>query len=175
MLSGFSPVQLSATLWTVAHQASLSMGFSSQEYWSGLPFPPPMHESEKWKWSHSVVSDSSQPHGLQPTMLLCPWDFPVKSTGVGCHCLLHLHPYLSFNMALLMNFSTLYGIVEVLKLVTNCWCLCLIFYLILESNCQYMVSPEMKGSTCVNVSYWTEVNPFLTKFPPKEQRQTISN
>ena len=42
----------------------------------------------KWKWSHSVVSDSSQPQGLQPTSLLCPWDFPGKSTGVGCHCLL---------------------------------------------------------------------------------------
>ena len=36
----------------------------------------------------SVVSDSSQPHGLQPTRLLRPWDFPGKSTGVGCHCLL---------------------------------------------------------------------------------------
>ena len=34
------PVQLSATPCTVAHQASLSMGFSRQEYWSGLPFPP---------------------------------------------------------------------------------------------------------------------------------------
>ena len=31
----------SATLWTVAHQAPLSMGFSRQEYWSGLPCPPP--------------------------------------------------------------------------------------------------------------------------------------
>ena len=30
-----------ATLWTVAHQAPLSWGFSRQEYWSGLPFPPP--------------------------------------------------------------------------------------------------------------------------------------
>ena len=42
----------------------------------------------KWKWSHSVVSDSLQPHGLQPTRLLCPWDFLGKSTGMGCHCLL---------------------------------------------------------------------------------------
>ena len=55
---------------------------------SGLPFPSPMQESEKWKWSRSVVSDSSRPHGLQPTRLLRPWDFPGKSTGVGCHCLL---------------------------------------------------------------------------------------
>ena len=36
-----SRVQLFATLWTVAHQAPLSLGFSRQEYWSGLPFPPP--------------------------------------------------------------------------------------------------------------------------------------
>ena len=72
-----------------AHQAPLSLGFSRQEHWSGLPLPSPMHESEKWKWSHSVVSDSSRLHGLQPTRLLHPWGFPGKSTGVGCHCLLH--------------------------------------------------------------------------------------
>ena len=36
----------------------------------------------------AVVSDSSRPHGLQPTRLLGPWDFPGKSTGMGCHCLL---------------------------------------------------------------------------------------
>ena len=34
-----------------------------------------MHESENWKWSRSVVSDSYRPHGLQPTSLLHPWDF----------------------------------------------------------------------------------------------------
>ena len=37
----FSRVQLFATLWTVACQAPLSMGFSRQEYWSGLPCPSP--------------------------------------------------------------------------------------------------------------------------------------
>ena len=72
-----------------AHQAPPSLGFSRQEHWSGLPSPSPMHESEKWKGSRSVVSDSLRPHGLQPTRLLRPWDFPGKSTGVGCHCLLH--------------------------------------------------------------------------------------
>ena len=35
------------------------------------------------------MSDSLQPHGLQPTRLLRLWDFPGKSTGVGYHCLLH--------------------------------------------------------------------------------------
>ena len=41
VLSLFSHVQLFATPWTVACQAPLSMGFSRQEYWSGLPCPPP--------------------------------------------------------------------------------------------------------------------------------------
>ena len=58
LLSHFSCVQLCATPQTSAHQAPLSLGFSRQEHWSGLPFPSPMQESEKWKWSHSVVSDS---------------------------------------------------------------------------------------------------------------------
>ena len=69
-----------------AQQAPPSLGFSRQEHWSGLPFPSPVHECEKWKWSRSVVPDPQRPHGLQPTRLLRPWDFPGKSTGVGCHC-----------------------------------------------------------------------------------------
>ena len=40
-ISRFSHVQLFATLWTIASQAPLSMGFSRDEYWSGLPCPPP--------------------------------------------------------------------------------------------------------------------------------------
>ena len=47
LLSRFSCVQLSATPQTAAHQAPPSLGFSRQEHWSGLPFPSPMHESEK--------------------------------------------------------------------------------------------------------------------------------
>ena len=41
MLTHFSSIQLFVTLWTVAHQAPLFMGFSRQEYWCGLPGPPP--------------------------------------------------------------------------------------------------------------------------------------
>ena len=88
--SRFSHVRLCATPQTAACWAPPSLGFSRQEHWSGLPFPSPMHESEKSKWSHSVVSNSQRPHGLQPTRLLHPWEFPGKSTGVGCHCLLQL-------------------------------------------------------------------------------------
>ena len=111
MLSCFSCVWL--------YETPLSMGFSKQEHWSGLPFPPPWDlpdpgikptslmspvlvgifftTSATWEAPHqlllscqvtSVVSDSVQPHGLQPTRLLHPWDSPGKSTGVGCHCLL---------------------------------------------------------------------------------------
>ena len=45
------------------------------------------------------MSNSQRLHGLQPTRLLHPWDFPGKSTGVGCHCLLHT---ISLNLIKLM-------------------------------------------------------------------------
>ena len=47
LLSRFSPVQFCAIPEMAAHQAPLSLGFSRQEHWSGLPFPSPMHESGK--------------------------------------------------------------------------------------------------------------------------------
>ena len=57
MPSHFSCVQLFATPWTVAHQASLSMGFPRQEYWSELPFPSP-----------GALSDP----GIEPASLMSP-------------------------------------------------------------------------------------------------------
>ena len=51
----------------------------------GLLKPPGLCER---KQSLSVVSDTLRPHGLQPTRLLHPWDFPGNSPGVGCHFLL---------------------------------------------------------------------------------------
>ena len=45
-------------------------------------------EARNRKERRSVVSDSLQPHGLQPARLLCPWDFPGNSTGMDCHFLL---------------------------------------------------------------------------------------
>ena len=47
LLSCFSRVRLCVTPQTAAHQAPPSLGFSRQEHWNGLPFPSPMHESEK--------------------------------------------------------------------------------------------------------------------------------
>ena len=49
LLSRYSRIRLCATPQTAAHQAPQSLGFSRQEHWSGLPFPSPMHESEKVK------------------------------------------------------------------------------------------------------------------------------
>ena len=72
LLSRFGCVRLCATPKMAAHQAPPSLGFSRQEHGSRLLFPSPTHESEKWKWSRSAVSNSSQPHGLQPTRLLRP-------------------------------------------------------------------------------------------------------
>ena len=63
----------------------------------------------KVKWSHSVVSHSLRPHGLQPLRLLHPWDFPSKSTGVGCHFLLQgIFPTQGLNRGLPHCRQTLY-------------------------------------------------------------------
>ena len=56
-----------------------------------------------------VMSDSLQPHGLQPTRLLRPWDFPGKSTGVDCYFLLQgIFPTQGSNLGLLHCRQTLY-------------------------------------------------------------------
>ena len=47
LLSRFSHVQFCGTPETTDHQAPPCLGFSRQEHWSGLPFPSPMHKSEK--------------------------------------------------------------------------------------------------------------------------------
>ena len=56
MLSHFSRVRLCATPWTIALQAPLSMGFSRQEHWSGLPSPPPGDLPDPGSESVSAVS-----------------------------------------------------------------------------------------------------------------------
>ena len=76
---------------TAAHQAPPSLGSSRQEYWSGLPFPSPMYESEKWKWSRSVVSNSyslpgSSVHGIFQARVL-EWGDIAFSTHINYMCL----------------------------------------------------------------------------------------
>ena len=97
-----SHVQLFATPWTVAHQAPLSTAFSREEYWSGLPYPPPMDlpdpgiepkslmspalaggfftTSDTWEAQREnkakvlvvQLCPTLGPHGLQLARLLCP-------------------------------------------------------------------------------------------------------
>ena len=64
----------------------------------------PISFSSAWKWKVKVKLLSRvqllATHGLQPSKLLCPWDFPGKSTGVGCHCLLrNIHECRLFSWA----------------------------------------------------------------------------
>ena len=65
---------------TLLHQVLVNTG-ESRDMVSAL--------IEKGKYvSHSVVPDSLQSHGLQPSRLPCPWDFPDRDAGVICHFLL---------------------------------------------------------------------------------------
>ena len=72
MLSHFSRVQLCATPWTVAPQAPLSMEFSRQEYWSGLPCPPPGHLPDPGIEPTSTASPALQADSLPLSHLGSP-------------------------------------------------------------------------------------------------------
>ena len=72
LLSCFSHVQLCATTQMAAHQALLSLGFSRQEYWSGLPFPSPMHACMLSRFNRvrlCDLMDSSPPGSSVPGIL----------------------------------------------------------------------------------------------------------
>ena len=105
LLSHFSRVQLCATPQTAAHQGPLSLGFSRQEHWSRLPFPSPMMKVKSESEATQSCPTRSEPRDCS-TRLLFSWDFPGKSTGVGCHCLLH-HAMLRKNK-LKMNMQSYY-------------------------------------------------------------------
>ena len=73
LLSHFSRVRLCVTPQTSAHQALLPLGFSRQENWSGLPFPSPMHKSEKVKVKslsrvRLLVTPWTKAHQAPPSM-----------------------------------------------------------------------------------------------------------
>ena len=83
-------VQLFVTPWTVAYQASLSMGFSRQEYWSGMPFPwlricLPMQETQVLRFR-----SLGQELPLEEEMATVPVFLPEKSwtevPGTRLHC-----------------------------------------------------------------------------------------
>ena len=80
LLSRFSCVRLCVTLWTAAHQVPLSVGFSRQEYWSGLPFPPPngMLLSHKNKITHLPLQETY----FDPWVRNIPWRRAWQPTSV---------------------------------------------------------------------------------------------
>ena len=77
MLNCFGRVHLFATPWIVAHQAPLSMGFSRQEYWSGLPFPSPQDLPDPGIELRSPVS-LALAGGFFTTEPLTNWSLPTK-------------------------------------------------------------------------------------------------
>ena len=122
VLSPFSHVQLCVIPWTTVCLVFLSMGFSRQEYWSGLPCPSPgdlsdpgiktrspalqadfllsepLSESE----SRSVMSDSMRPQGLYS-----PWNSPGQNTEVGSLSLLQgIFPTQELNPGLPISWAT---------------------------------------------------------------------
>ena len=104
----FIRVQLFTIPWNVAFQPPLSMGFSMQKYWSGLPFPTPKSVILVYKmtnvsmlhyqFSHPVVSDSLWPHGLQHTRLSCPSPTPGVYSN-SCPSSQWCHPTISSSIA----------------------------------------------------------------------------
>ena len=90
-------VWLFATLWAVAHQAPLSMGFSRQEYWSGLPFPPPgdlptqgsiLHFLPLMRWQEGSLPLAPPGNKFSSVARSCPtiWDPMDWSTpGLPVH------------------------------------------------------------------------------------------
>ena len=67
------------------------------------------NHSKSVSFSCSIIPSSLWPHGLQPTRLLCPWDFPGKDAGVGCHFLLQrIFPTQGSNPGLLHCRQILY-------------------------------------------------------------------
>ena len=81
LLSRFSRVRLCATPWTAAYQAPPSMGFSRQEYWSGLPLPSPviMYGYETW----TIMKAAAAAKLLQSCLTLCnPMDSSPSGSSV---------------------------------------------------------------------------------------------
>ena len=109
MCQSLTTVWLFAIPWTVAPQASLSLGFSRQEYWSGLTFPSPGGSK-----SRSVVSDSLWSCGLYS-----PWNSPGQNTGVGSLSLLQgIFTTQGLNPGLLHCRWILYQLSHILKMKT---------------------------------------------------------
>ena len=83
LLRRCSRVQLCATPSTAAHQALLSLGFSRQEHWSGLPFPSPMHESENESEVAQLCPTLRDPMDCSPPGSSIPGIFQARGLEWG--------------------------------------------------------------------------------------------
>ena len=98
VLSHFSCVQFCATLWIVAHQAPLFMGFSRQEYWSGLPCPPPGDLPDPGVKPMSPVSPALQADSL-----------PLSHQGSPCvYRFIYIHIFLHVNIYFILLIIFIY-------------------------------------------------------------------
>ena len=98
MLSCFSPVQLLVTSRTIAHQALLAMGFSKQEYWNGLPCPPPGDLPISGIKPASIVSPALTGgfFSLWATWETFPFDSMLNTSCIWCLPLQHSSSSSSF-------------------------------------------------------------------------------
>ena len=127
LLRSFSRVQLFAVLWTVARQAPLSIGFSREEYWSGLPGPPPGDLPASWPRDRTCASSVSctagrfftpEPPG-KPHIWLCTIIIVYGFSRV-CGPILIFHPHKYFVNS---NWSVLETRIRTLLFVSVSYCL----------------------------------------------------
>ena len=98
-----SRVRLFVTPWAVAHQGPLSMGFSRQEYWSGLPFPSPGDLPHPGIEPRSpALQANSLPSELpgKPNLSFCGWLFPFSVLSSG---FIHVVALVDFCLLLSLN------------------------------------------------------------------------
>ena len=93
IISHFGHVRFFVTLWAVARQVPLSMGFFRQEYWSGLPYPPPEDLPDPWIEPISYWAVTPAPPGedlvlryiFTPLVLFTTsWELCNKISGAYC-------------------------------------------------------------------------------------------
>ena len=80
-LKSLSCVQLLVTPWTAAYQAPLSMGFSRQEYWSGLPLPSPARYARISLLENKKMSQEAPVHLIE-LLMVC---LPIGDIGADCY------------------------------------------------------------------------------------------
>ena len=100
VLSHFSCVQLFVTLWTVAHQAPLPVGFSRQEHWSGLPFLSPGNPPDPGIEPRSHVSPALAAGSLPPAPPGKPGN--ITTVAIPCPCKNCFVPKLYFHIYFLI-------------------------------------------------------------------------